>query len=73
MEWTSIHSSSITAFMWDSEDRTLTVEFVNGHFYYYLNVPSVTYIELCEARNKVSYFKRHIENIYTQEYVGVAK
>jgi hypothetical protein len=44
-------SSAITAVKYDEENRTLDIEFREGHSYRYMHVPEFVYCELLNAES----------------------
>lgn len=50
------NSSMLAKASYDTETEELTVTFMNGKFYTYIDVPRRTYDELIEARSAGKYF-----------------
>jgi lysyl-tRNA synthetase class 2 len=54
-------SSNIASFTWDPQTDTLTVEFVDGASYDYMNVPAAVHRAFQRAGSYGAYFVRHIK------------
>jgi len=57
-------SSAITAVKYDAENRTLDIEFREGHSYRYMHVPEFVYRELLKAESAGAFWnaiKNHFE------------
>ncbi|PSK91524.1 KTSC domain-containing protein [Taibaiella chishuiensis] len=62
-------SSVIQRFTYDRDTRILTLLFVSGRYYNYLDVPGWIYEGLKQAQSKGRYFNRYIRNQYEFEPV----
>jgi KTSC domain len=51
MRRAKLGSSAIVAVKYDQENRTLDVEFREGHSYRYMHVPEFVYLELLKAES----------------------
>ena len=60
----SVSSSNIRSIGYDTESRTLEIEFHSGGIYQYFNVPESVYNALMSASSHGSYFHRHIKDQY---------
>jgi KTSC domain len=60
----SVSSSSVTSVGYDSETRTLEIEFNSGSVYEYNEVPPEIYQGLMEAPSKGRYFANEIRGQY---------
>ena len=57
-------STVIASIEYDTKTNDLTIGFVSGLVYVYLNVPEEVYKEFKNYREKGVYFNRHIKNKY---------
>lgn len=62
-------STVIRKHHYDEVSRELTVEYISGAVYKYLQVPPDAYAAFCEAYSKGSFLNRKIKPVY--EYVQV--
>ena len=63
----NLGSSSVEAFEYDSEEKSLKVEFVNGTIYDYYEVPEDVFEALCESESKGQYLNVNIKGSYNYE------
>ena len=61
MNRTPVSSSNLRAIGYDSDTKTLEVEFLNGGLYSYANVPISVYNSLMSASSHGSYFNANIK------------
>lgn len=59
-----VASSAIEAVGYDSDDRTLEIEFRHGGVYEYFDVPEEVYRDLLTARSRGRYFHEHVRGKY---------
>jgi len=64
MKRESVSSSNISSIGYDSESRTLEIEFHSGGVYHYFDVPQSIYDELMHASSHGSYFHRYVKDRY---------
>lgn len=64
MQRTSVDSSVMVAVGYDADSQTLEIEFVNGHLYQYLDVPSALHDELLASDSAGGYFNASIRGHY---------
>ncbi|MBM3118253.1 MAG: KTSC domain-containing protein [Chloroflexi bacterium] len=64
MKRESVSSSNISSIGYDSESRTLEIEFHSGGVYQYFDVPQSIYDELMHASSHGSYFHRYVKDRY---------
>lgn len=57
-----VSSSNLSSVAYDS--GTLEIQFKNGRYYRYFNVPESVYLGLLTAPSKGRYFHRHIKTAY---------
>jgi len=55
---------------YDSETRTLEIEFVAGGVYLYFDVPEWVDQNLRSAESKGTYFREHIRDVYRFEVIS---
>ena len=60
-------SSNIASFSFDPETDTLTVEFVSGDIYDYMNVPVSVYRSWCSDGGSGGFFYRNIRSRFSYE------
>lgn len=60
-----VQSSNIAGIGYDSESRTMLVQFRHGGFYTYADVPPEAYRELIEAESIGRHFAKHIRGNYS--------
>jgi len=65
MDRQPVHSSNIRSVRYETETRTLEVEFHSGGVYQYSRVPESVYEGLIRAVSKGSYFHDHIKERYS--------
>ncbi len=61
MERVRVSSSNLRSVGYDSESRTLEIEFLNGGLYQYFGVPASVHAGLMSASSHGSYFDAHIK------------
>lgn len=61
MERESVKSSNLASVGYDSDSKTLEIEFNNGGLYQYFSVPESIYNGLMAASSKGSYFDQYIK------------
>ena len=61
MELQPVSSSNLKAVGYDSESKTLQIEFLSGGLYEYYNVPESIYNGLMSASSHGSYFDKYIK------------
>jgi len=59
-----VSSSNIRSIGYDSESKTLEIEFLSGGVYQYFDVPESIYNELMSASSHGSFFHRYIRDQY---------
>lgn len=59
-----VKSSNLKSVGYDTETKTLEVEFQDGGLYQYLNVPAVVHRDLLNAPSHGKYFAYFIKNSY---------
>lgn len=64
-----VRSSAIRAVGFDSQCRTLEVEFTNGRVYRYFDVPEFLYRGFMVAPSKGTYFNTRIDDRFRHEEV----
>ena len=64
MERENVNSSNLASIGYNSENKTLEVEFKHGGIYQYLNVPEDIFNELMSAQSHGVYFSANIRNDY---------
>lgn len=69
MNRTSVTSSNISSIGYDSNTRTLEVQFNNRSIYQYYNVPQSIYNGLMSASSHGSYLHSHVKNIYPYKQI----
>jgi hypothetical protein len=62
-------STVIFSFNYDIDSKALTVEFVSGKKYRYLEVPEAIYQAMKQSTAKGIYFNRHVKDRYEFEKV----
>jgi len=70
MKMTPVSSTNLASVGYDSETRTLRVEFKSGAVYEYYNVPEAEYQGLIDASSKGSYFHQNIKGRYSYSKIG---
>jgi hypothetical protein len=60
----AVQSESLKSVGYDSQTRTLEVEFQDGDVYQYFNVPPVVHRDLLAAPSIGQYFAYYIRNAY---------
>ncbi len=65
----SVDSSNIDSVGYDSDERTLRVQFHSGRVYDYLNVDQDVYRDLINATSVGSYFNSNIRTFYNYQEV----
>lgn len=65
--FSSPESSNIAGATWDPQTDTLTVDFVSGDSYDYMNVPASTYRAFAASGSKGQFFIRQIKSRYSYE------
>lgn len=71
MQRTPVTSSDIASIGYDSQLKTLEIEFHSKHsVYQYFNVPEQAYNELMNARSHGKYFNQYIKNKYRYEKIS---
>jgi hypothetical protein len=63
-------SSVVARFNYDKDTNTLTVVFVSGMVYDYLEVPEEVYNEMKSSGSKGTYLNLHIKGHYDYKKVG---
>ena len=61
MELQPVSSSNLKAVGYDSESKTIQIEFLSGGLYEYYNVPESIYNGLMSASSHGSYFDKYIK------------
>lgn len=61
-ELKDFESSTLRHVEYDNESKELTVTFLSGSKYVYLNVGSAVFLELAAAQSKGKYFAANIKN-----------
>lgn len=64
MDMQPVSSSNITSVGYDEDSATLQVEFLNGGFYQYFDVPQNVYLGLLNADSVGAYLAAHIKGHY---------
>ncbi|GAB7262115.1 MULTISPECIES: KTSC domain-containing protein [Dickeya] len=64
MERKRVSSTELFAVGYDSENRILEVELLNGSLYQYKNVARMIYEELMASNAKARYYARYIRNSF---------
>lgn len=59
-----VTSSNIASIGYDTNTKTLEIEFKHMGVYLYYNVPNAVHKELMGAESKGKYFAQHIKNGY---------
>jgi hypothetical protein len=70
MERTAVASSMIREVGYDQTEKTLEIEFNNGHLYRYHDVPETTYRALIAAPSLGSFFNAEIRDQYATSKIG---
>lgn len=70
MNRTLVASSNIRSVGYDSQTKTLEVEFHSGGVYQYANVPEVVHNSLLMSNSKGAYFHDHIKDRYPVRQVS---
>lgn len=60
-------STNIAEISFDPNTDTLTVEFVDGALYDYMNVPRSVYLDFCAAGSAGQFFARQVKGRYSYE------
>lgn len=60
----SLHSSNICCVLWEDELKELTIHFVNGGLYTYVDVPRWRVRAMLLAKSAGHYFTTYIRNRY---------
>lgn len=61
MKRVNVRSSNLESIGYDSDDRTLEIEFKNGDIYLYSNVPQSLYDSLMNASSHGQFLDRYIK------------
>ncbi len=64
MQRQQVESSMLREVGYDSETRTLEVEFTSGGIYEYYDVPSEVYKDLLRAESYGQYFNANVKGVY---------
>ena len=64
MQRINVKSSNLKSVGYDSNEKTLEIEFLNGAVYQYFNVPPEIYNTLMRASSHGRYFNKYIRNKY---------
>ena len=70
MKMTKVNSTDIRAVGYESNTRTLQIEFLRGGTYVYANVSEKVYSNLLRAESKGVFFREHIRTKYDYKKVG---
>lgn len=62
-------SSVIASIHYNETSKTLTIVYVSGAIYHYLNVPAETYAELKNAPSRGTYLNREIKGRFEYEKI----
>ena len=62
-------SSVIASMHYNETSKTLTIVYVSGAIYYYLNVPAKSYAALKNAPSKGTYLNREIKGRFDYEKI----
>lgn len=65
----AVHSSMLSAFGYDSQDRYLEVEFVKGGTYAYYNVPEEVFQSLLKAKSLGQFMWANIIDHYAYKKI----
>lgn len=65
-----VSSSTIRSVGYDSESKTLEIEFENGGIYQYFGVPQDVYQRFMSASSKGKFHHAHIKDRYRYSKVG---
>ena len=60
MQLAPVTSSNIAAVGYDAATRELTIQFLHGGFYKFMDVPAEVAAEFTEAKSVGGYFAKHI-------------
>lgn len=69
MQRVSVSSRDIGSIGYESNLKTLEIQFVSGGIYEYYNVPKIVYRSLMNASSHGSYFHQYIKNNYSYKRI----
>ncbi len=69
-EMTLVESSNVESIGYDSQNRTVYIQYLKGGLYIYKDVPEMEYEGLLYAPSIGSYLHRNFKNVYPYEKIS---